>query len=287
MRKLTLVPISELRESEEQKEVYGPPSDSDIIELAESIKKRGLLHYPVITEDKIIISGHRRVLAYIRLGKKSIRCRIEPITYRKNKEKFLKLLREANRQRVKKVSEVIHEEVIDSSSNREGLYNLELNQIESSEIDVEEMEIIGEKRRFQIKGNKPLLDAAVKVINELRDYWPLSDRQIHYKLLNDPPLKNKNDPTSIYRNDAASYHTLTNILTRGRLFKLIPWEAIGDETRPFVSWTVYDNTSPFIKEQFDGFMKGYHRNFLQSQPNWIEIMAEKLTLLVQLLSPLP
>ena len=23
----------------------------------------------------------------------------------------------------------------------------------------------------------------------LRDYWPLSIRQIHYKLLNDPPLK--------------------------------------------------------------------------------------------------
>ena len=59
---------------------------------------------------------------------------------------------------------------------------------------------------------------------------------------------------------------------------MIPWEAIGDETRPFVSWNVYNNTSPFIKEQFDGFMKGYHRNFLQSQPNWIEIMAEKLTL---------
>lgn len=278
MRKLTLVSISELRESEENGSLYDPPSNSDIEALVESIKKNGLLHSPVITKDKIIISGHRRVLACMRLGKKSIRCKIEPITYQKNTEKFLKLLREANRQRVKKISEVIHEEVIDSSSNREGSYNLKLNRIESSEIDVEEMEIVGEKRRFQIKGNKPLLDAAVKVINELRDYWPLSDRQIHYKLLNDPPLKNKNDPTSVYRNDAVSYHLLTNILTRGRLFELIPWESIGDETRPFVSWNLYNNTSPFIEKQFDGFMKGYHRNFLQSQPNWIEIMAEKLTL---------
>jgi hypothetical protein len=77
------------------------------------------------------------------------------------------------------------------------------------------------------------------------------------------------------------------VLTRGRLSGSIPWEAIVDETRPFVSWDVCNNTSPFIKEQVDGFMKGYHRNFLQSQPNWIEIMAEKLTLLVQLLGPLP
>jgi hypothetical protein len=278
MRKLTLMSISELRESKENKLLYDPPSYSDIEALAESIKKRGLLHHPVITEDNVIISGHRRILAHLHLGRKSIRCRIEPITYHKNTEKFLKLLREANRQRVKKINEVIHEEVVDSSSNKERLYNLELNRIKSSEIDVEEMEIVGEKRRFQIKGNKPLLDAAIKIINELHDYWPLSVRQIHYKLLNDPPLKNKNDPTSVYRNDPASYHTLTNVLTRGRLFGLIPWEAIGDETRPFVSWSVYDNTSPFIENQFDGFMKGYHRNFLQSQPNWIEIMAEKLTL---------
>ena len=116
------------------------------------------------------------------------------------------------------------------------------------------------------------------VIDELRDYWPLSVRQIHYKLLNNAPLKNRNDPESTYRNDAGSYHTLTDILTRGRLLKLIPWEAIGDETRPYVSWEVYSDTSVFIGEHLDGFMKGYHRNFLQSQANWIEIIGEKLTI---------
>ena len=219
-----------MRESEENRRLYDLPSESDIKELAESIKKRGLLHEPVITEDRVIISGHRRVLACLRLGRDSVRCKVESITYNRNTKRFLKMLREANRQRVKKVSEVIKEEVVDASDNEKDFHR-ELDCIESSSIAIDALEIQGEKRRFEIKGNRPLLDAAVKVINELRDYWLLSVRQIHYKLLNDPPLKNRNDPDSRYKNDLHSYHTLTNVLTRGRLSGLIPWEAIGDETR--------------------------------------------------------
>lgn len=277
MRKLTQVSISELRQSKEQERLYDPPSNSEIEELAQSIEKDGLLNAPIITEDNIIISGHRRVLAYMRLGKKSIRCEVKPIRYRGNRGKFLRLLREANRYRIKKVSEIIREGVINTSA-KAAEHNLVREIIERSEIGIEAMEIEGEKRRFQIKGNKSLLDAAIKIINELRDYWPLSDRIIHYKLLNDPPLRNKNNPNSTYRNEPYYYHTLTNVLTRGRLADLIPWEAIGDETRPFEPWNVQNDTSSFIKEQLDGFMKGYHRNFLQSQPNRIEIIAEKLTL---------
>jgi hypothetical protein len=277
MRKLTLVSISELRQSEEQQLLYDPPSDSEIEELAESIKRRGLVHEPLITEDKVIISGHRRILACMQLGRESIRCKVEPITYERNRKRFLKLLREANRQRVKKISEVLREGIVDAS-DKGTAYDLEVDRLESSEVNIEAMKIEGEKRRFQIKGNKPLLDAALKIIDVLQDYWPLSDRQIHYQLLNNPPLKNRNDPESKYKNDAASYHTLTGILTRGRLFGLIPWEAIGDQTRPFVKWNVHNDASSFISEQLEKFMVGYHRNFLQSQPNWIEIIAEKLTL---------
>ncbi len=277
MRKLTLVSIFDLNESVENSYLYDPPSDSEIEQLAESIKTRGLLDPIIITKDRYIISGHRRIAACRLLEKESVRCKVLPITYSKNRKRFIKLLREANRQRVKKVSEFIQEGIVDTS-DKGASENLIIEKVRRSLVDIKSFEIEGEKKRFQIKGNRPLLDVAIKVIDELRDYWPLSDRQIHYKLLNDPPLKNKNNPSSTYRNDAASYHLLTNILTRGRLFGLIPWEAIADETRPFVPWNVYNNTSLFIEEQLDGFMKNYHRNFLQSQPNWIEIMAEKLTL---------
>ena len=67
MKKLTLVSISELIESDENKRLYDPPTESDIEALAESIRKEGLLHEPVITKDKYIISGHRRIEACRRL----------------------------------------------------------------------------------------------------------------------------------------------------------------------------------------------------------------------------
>jgi hypothetical protein len=140
------------------------------------------------------------------------------------------------------------------------------------------MDIIGNKKRATIKGNRPLLEAAVKIIYGLKDFWPLSDRTIHYQLLNDPPLKHKEKPYSTYTNDKYSYNTLTNVLTRGRLSGEIPWEAIADDTRPVIKWDVHRNISPFVKNQFDRFMKGYFRDYMQSQPNQIEILGEKLTI---------
>ena len=63
MRKLTLVSIYDLNESAENSYLYDPPSDSEIEQLAESIKTRGLLDPIIITKDRYIISGHRRIAA--------------------------------------------------------------------------------------------------------------------------------------------------------------------------------------------------------------------------------
>jgi hypothetical protein len=281
MKKLKLVSISDLRQSKEQEKLYDHPSYSEITQLARSIEKDGLLDAPIITEDNIIISGHRRILACLRLGKKSLRCEVKPIRYRGNRGKFLRLLREANRHRVKKINEVFKEEIIDTTNN-EAESELEREIIERSDINIEAMEIEGTKERFGIIGRKPILDAAIKIINELRDYWPLSDRQIHYKMLNDPPEWDRRVEGVmthfVYMNDKPSYNKLTDVLTRGRISGAIPWEAIGDETRPSAIWRVHSDTSSFIGQQLDRFMKGYFRDCLQSQPNRIEIMGEKLTL---------
>jgi hypothetical protein len=61
------------------------------------------------------------------------------------------------------------------------------------------------------------------------------------------------------------------------LFDRIPWGAIEDPTRPMVCWDVYGSVSPFVRGQLDGFLKGYFRDYQQSQPNHIEIVGEKNT----------
>jgi hypothetical protein len=123
-----------------------------------------------------------------------------------------------------------------------------------------------------------MLDAINEVLNQNRAFWPLTDRQVHYYLLNDPPLKHASKPNSTYRNDEKSYKSLVDLLTRARLEGLIDWDAISDETRPVVIWDVYKNPANFIAKEIEKFLKGYNRDLLQSQPNHIEIIGEKNTI---------
>jgi hypothetical protein len=115
------------------------------------------------------------------------------------------------------------------------------------------------------------------VIECSRQYWPLSDRRIHYSLLNDPPLRHAGKPDSVYANDKASYKALVELLTRGRLAGKIPWTAIADTTRPVTNWQVFENPRAFVAKEMNDLFKGYWRDLMQSQPNHVEIVGEKNT----------
>jgi len=277
--KIKQVSIFDLHESRTNDLLYRPPQEDDpaMQELVRSIKENGVLEPLVASMDGYVISGHRRKAACKMAGVFTVPCATVPIT--SDSPHFVKLLREFNRQRSKGFEEIIAEAMVDASGEVEDIArNLMIERKIRSSIDVDPMKIEGHKSRAEIKGNRPLLDEAIKIIEELEDFWPLSDRQIHYRLLNAPPLKHSKKPDSIYMNDRASYQVLCNVLTRGRLSEEIPWEAIGDETRPVIVWNVHHDVAPFIKGQFDRFMKGYFRDYMQSQPNHIEIVGEKLTI---------
>jgi hypothetical protein len=106
---------------------------------------------------------------------------------------------------------------------------------------------------------------------------PLSDRAIHYALLNDPPLKHASKPKSVYDNTKQSYNALTELLTRARIAGQIPMNAICDETRPVTVWSVFREPAAYLRKELNQFLKGYWRDLLQSQPNHIELVCEKNT----------
>jgi hypothetical protein len=116
------------------------------------------------------------------------------------------------------------------------------------------------------------------IINARKEFWALSVRQIHYALLNDPPLKNTRNAKSKYRNDQKSYKDLVNLMTRARLEGLVPWNAIADTTRPVSTWNVHADPRSFIQDELGDFLKGYFRDLMVSQPNHIEIVCEKNTI---------
>jgi hypothetical protein len=260
--------------------------DPDIHELARSIKEVGVQEPILISRDGYILSGHRRRVAAVLAGLKQVPVRMHPVSRAENYDAFLKLLVEMNSQRIKSPSVLVRESLIkiDPKSAHQKIVNdrkakergRSLNCLSTIEPD-------DDGRRCEIsEAKRPFLNAILRVLEEQREWWPISDRQIHYRLLNDPPLTHASKPDSRYSNDddersKRSYRSLTDLLARGRVAGLISWDAIEDVTRPTDLYAAFWNPAQFFRQEFEHFLKGYWRNRLQSQPHHVEIVAEKLT----------
>ena len=272
--------LSEIRPSPENAVLYGPvdPTAPDIIALARSVRAIGVQQPLLVTEDGWIVSGHRRHMAARLAGLQQVPCRVHPIHKDRDHDGFVRLLRECNRQRVKTFSEKAREAVVDSSA--EDTYVALLSErAQASAVEGEPVRLRGQKTRAQItRAKEPFLQAVLRIIEARREFWPLSDRQIHYALLNDPPLRHASKPGSVYENTVQSYKALVDLLTRARLAGRIGMDVIADDTRPVMTWRVHEDVGTFLDDEINGFLKGYWRDLMQSQPNHIEIVAEKNTI---------
>ncbi len=271
------IPLSRIKPSPENDGVYRPfdATSAETRALIQSIKTNGIKEPLVLTRDFYILSGHRRYGAAKAARLKVAPCRFEEIL--SSDAEFIPLLREFNRQRSKTLSEQLREAVIDSDPT-EAYQALLEHREERARVQVETLAIEGEMTRSRITDAKePMLQAVLKVLEQRRRFWPLSDRVIHYALLNAPPLIHAHKPGSIYQNTLQSYKGLTDLVTRARLVHRIPMDAIADPTRPVTVWDVHETPATFFQRELENFLKGYRRNLQQSQPNHIEIVGEKMT----------
>ena len=273
--------VCEIHVAPENNRLYQPidPAAPDIQELAQSLLDHGVQEPLVISADGFLLSGHRRRAAAIVAELSTVPCRVMNVRRDADPDKFLKLLREFNRQRVKTREEALREEVLDVDPDDAHRALSEFRSRRADLGDVDVMELRERRDRAKISSAKlPMLSAIKTVLDERRDFWPLSDRQIHYALLNDPPLIHASKPDSIYANDKPSYRALTDLLTRARLEGQIGWDSIADETRTVTTWCVCPTVQQYLDGELGGLFKGYWRDLLQSQPNQIEIVGEKNTL---------
>jgi hypothetical protein len=277
-----LIGIDDILPSPENAELYRPvtPDDEKTIELADSIKERGILEPIVITMDNYIVSGHRRQVAARIAGLSKVPCRRLDVYHSGPRAdgEFLKLLAEHNRQRIKNRDELLREAIVEVDPKKAHRALTDYRR-RKSKIKVKAIDIRGGKRRKEISQAKmECLDAVKKIIEEQQDFWPLSLRQIHYQLLNKPPLIHSGKAGSRYRNDMASYRALIDLVTRARHEGYVEYEVIDDTTRPVTTWNVEPNLSSYYSRQMEDVLNGYWRDLMQSQPNHIEIVAEKNTL---------
>ena len=273
------IPVKQIQPSPENDRLYRPVDlrDPTIKGLAKSIHENGLLEPIVITADFWIVSGHRRYAAAKLAGLKAVPCRILPNHRIDDIDAFVRLLREHNRQRDKTRSEKLREEIVSINPQDAHEALVEYRRAEAA-VDVEPMEISAQRTRAKISPAKiPFLKAVQAVLKARRKFWPLSDRQIHYGLLNDTPLRHASKPDSRYDNTPQSYKSLVDLLTRARLDGSIPMEAISDETRPVATWGVHQDPRSFMQSELANLFKDYWRDLQQSQPNHIELVGEKNT----------
>lgn len=274
-----LLSVDDISPSPENDTLYRPVSldDPEIRALADSIVENGLLEPIVVTLDNWILSGHRRYAACRLAGLDEIPCRYESIYRTKEPDAFVARLREFNRQREKTLAEKFREEIV-SADPEDSHRRLILQRRAERHVPVIATRLRGVTSRKTISDAKqPMLAAIKRVFRERREFLPLTVRAIHYALLNAPPLRHAAKPDSTYANDLPSYKSLDELLTRARIAGIFPMEWIRDDTRPVTIWDVHQEPRTFIRRELDGFMKGYCRDLMQSQPNHIEVLGEKNT----------
>jgi hypothetical protein len=277
----SLIDLARIQPHPLNDQLYGPvnPDDPDVRALAQSIREFGLKEALALTSDLYVLSGHRRRVAAGLAGLKQVPCHVESFDH--NDPRVPALLATYNRQRVKTAEAIIREEIVLADPEK-AYQDLRAHRLEQSRLRrVENLEFVklgeGRQRSRLSKAKTPFLDAVIKILDEYADYWPLTDRQIHYYLLNAPPLIHASKPDSIYVNNKQSYKRLTDLLTCARLEGHIPFDCIHDPTREVETWDFATSIAPFVRRELEWFLKDYHRDLMQSQPNHVEILGEKNT----------
>jgi hypothetical protein len=105
----------------------------------------------------------------------------------------------------------------------------------------------------------------IETLDLLREYWPLTLRQVYYRLV----------VPGVIENSRSEYQKLSRILTRARLDGLVSWEALEDRARSTLESGGWQSASSFVAHERQVLLSGYRRDLLQGQPLALEIWIEK------------
>ena len=116
-----------------------------------------------------------------------------------------------------------------------------------------------------------LLDAAKRVLDEYHEYWPLTIRQIFYRLVGAYDF----DKTE------TAYGRLCHHMANARRAKIIPFHAIRDDGTTTYDLGHFDDEDGFLRHVRE-LGQNYKRNKLAGQPMHMEVWAEAAGMLPQL-----
>lgn len=109
------------------------------------------------------------------------------------------------------------------------------------------------------------LKLVLEILKDLREYLPLTLRQIYYQLVSKEYIENTQ----------SAYTSLSKLIKWGRMDGYIEWNWIEDRVRVFHDLSGWYDSNNFINTSLKYFLKGYKRYLLQTQDKYIEIWIEK------------
>jgi hypothetical protein len=119
------------------------------------------------------------------------------------------------------------------------------------------------------------LKAVCKVIEDLRTYWPLTIRQIHYQLFANQVEWGGRRGSSTYPNTKSGQQDLIAVAKYGRYDGQISWDAIEDRTRTAYRPYKFEDVQEYLKNELYYLLKDYTRCRVQDQDYYIEVWVEK------------
>ena len=116
------------------------------------------------------------------------------------------------------------------------------------------------------ENRKQQADKILEVVNDLNDYYPLTLRQVYYRLVAAQVIENKR----------SRYNDLSKVIKQMRLDKMLPWNVIEDRTRRVSVKRGYTDAGEYLKGKVDSMgYTGFSRCMVQGQEKYIEIWVEK------------
>lgn len=108
-------------------------------------------------------------------------------------------------------------------------------------------------------------DWVIDVCDELRPYWPLTLRQIYYRLV----------AGQFIENTKSQYNMLSTLIKWMRIDGRLSWRVIEDRTRTISDKRGWEDVEDFVSDQLDDFLEYYARCLVQTQGDYLEVWIEK------------
>ena len=261
------LPIDTLRVWEGNYRLYNAPTDDRLLDLANDISRNGLLEPIVISKDGAIISGNTRYKACKYIGMQEVEVRTLDINV--DDTRFAQLAKSFNNQRRKTDAEIIREFDLIELTPEE--YQKAYRTSEAN-FDYYEGEI---KQRKNFTKYDQQLIVAIKDIIEKSEYT-LTLRAVHYKLLNYGVKINRDQ--HIYSNRPKDYKYLSVVATKMRVFGVIPFHYLTDNTRKIEQRPIFQDAYYYTGFVLENLFSGYFRNLLQTQDRFYSVVCEKETM---------